>query len=770
MRLMPLPWLVACAAACALGCEETPLDPSSDGGPPADARPGATPPTALVDDPSLMLRRLTRGELERSLTHVLGPIRLVDAEPDRHHAGFARVGARLSTLSGSGVERIAFALEDAMDQAFADPAALAGRIGCDPAQAGCVDDALAALARRAWRRPPTADERAARRALAARCGGGLAGLRCGVSSLLYSPHFLYRVELPTDGVFVGFDMASRLSYFLWGGPPDDALLDAAAAGELDTAEGVRRHAARMVDDPRARVGLRAFVDEWFRTDRLDRLGRDILAVTFEDVQFELGRSGQLQPWLDRFVYAAGEELRRLVEHHVFDRDADYLDLLTTDRTVVDENLLGLYRLTDNAEGEGFPGQVRGEADGEGEGDEGEDDEGEDDEGEDDEGEDEPFDFEWCVEDCLEWCLDEEPDAPCHDLCPEECEYERQYYEGEGGEDEAPAFEGGDGAGRITLDEAYDADGFARATHAADSPRRGLLGTLAVLGQLGKQNETSPTRRGLYVMRRILCLEVGEPPDDIDVCHRPDGVSRRASMEDHHMCAASCAGCHSQMDPIGFALDRFDTVGRLRRVDDWGFPLDTDVSWRLLRPAGSADLRFDSLRTMATTFRELPEATTCVTRQIYRFATGREEHPADAGTIAALDAMFRGGGRRLRSFLVDFTATDAFRRAAVAEAAPSAPTLAELNATLFGPHCGACHVGPALGGLDLGADDGQLDRLRAPSSAGMPQITPGDVERSYLWHKVAGTHLDVGGAGARMPPNQPISDDDMQRLRAWIEGL
>lgn len=782
-------------AVSTLGCEEQPApDPSSpapadgaDGGVVDPFGPGqgpvGSPPNADPDDPSLQLRRLTHGELQRSLSDLLGPVALVDAEPDLHHAGFARVGARQVTTSTSGVERYAFALEDALDQVFGDPAAAAALVPCAIEDAGCVAQSLPALGRRAFRRPLDADELVDREALVDACGGALPGLRCAVASLVYSPHFLYRVEQPTDGIYSGYGMASRLSFFLWGAPPDDMLLDAAAAGELDTAEGVQAHAARMMDDPRARIGLRSFVDEWFRTERLERLGRDILAVTDEPVQFALGRQGQLQPWLEHMVHAAGEELRRMVEHHVFDLDADYMDLLTTDTTVVDADLLDIYQLGLE---EGWPVAVRGgELPAE-------------------EAEDERFDPATCRQDCHADCVGygEDPED-CAGWCDEDCEALERYvgnpelcfeecrvWCAEDGEDDCDAVcddecewfadhgddedeEGGEGAARvqrIDLIGAPGPDGFALARHRPDSPRRGLLGTMAVLGQLGKQNETSPTRRGLYVMRRILCLEVGEPPDEIDLCHRPDGVSRRASMESHHLCAASCQGCHSQMDPIGFALDGFDTIGRFRRVDDWEHPLDTAVSYRLVRPAGSTQIQFDSLRAMAESFRELPEATECVTRQVYRFATGRAESVADQATIGQLNGLFMQSGRRLKPFLVAFTGTDAFRRAPAEPVGDAAPTLAHIQADIFGPACSACHVGNALGGLDLAADAGLMDRLYGESSAGMPYVTPGDATRSYLWHKVAGTHADVGGAGGVMPPNGQISDELQQRLRAWIEAL
>lgn len=686
----------------AAACGDQPAGPVA---PTPDAPDAAANDVADAEDPASKptlgdaeLRRLTRLELVRSLRHVLGPVTVEETEPDLYQAGFAKVGAGKVATSSSGVERYSYAIEAALDQVFADPAHKAALIGCEAAGLSgeaCVDDFIRRVGQRAWRRPLTNAQLERYRALQAECLGATSdfdlSLRCVASALLHSPWFLYRIELPRDGVFEGYDMASRLAYFLWGAPPDLALLQAAYAGELDTAEGVRSHAARMLESPRAREGLSAFVDEWYRLDRLDRLERDVLALTHEPLQFALGKEGQLQPWLAWIAEAAREELRRMVVGHVFDDDRDYLDLLITDRTWVDPQLQAIYEL--------------------------------------------PFD-----------------DEGIEQVGSGETNAEAQ----------------------LVLDGPPDDRGFARAHHTEASPRRGVIGTMAILAQLGKQNETSPTRRGLYVMEHILCLEVGQPPDDIDLCERPEGVSRRESMEAHHLCAPACTGCHSQMDPLGFALDGFDTIGRQRASDDWGYPLDTAVEYHLVSGGQTTKLSFDSLRTMADTFYGLPEATSCVTRQIYRYATGRDEHEGDPAVIDALNEAFVDGGRRMKGFMIHLVGTDAFRKPAAGVELPDtgAPlTLSQLANDVFAKRCAPCHVGgSALGGLDLSDDEGLLERLSAASTAlpSMPLVTPGDPSRSYLWHKVSGTHLDVGGSGTPMPPGGDLSNDDTTLIRQWIE--
>lgn len=89
------------------------------------------------------------------------------------------------------------------------------------------------------------------------------GVRLVVQSMLQSPFFLYRTELSAQKQGAGipldnFEVASRLSYLFWNSMPDDELFEAARTGELATAEGVRRHASRLFDDPRTQAQFRRF--------------------------------------------------------------------------------------------------------------------------------------------------------------------------------------------------------------------------------------------------------------------------------------------------------------------------------------------------------------------------------------------------------------------------------------------------------------------------------------------------------------------------------
>lgn len=96
-----------------------------------------------------------------------------------------------------------------------------------------------------------------------------------IEAMLQSPRFIYRVEKQRgDGrpqPVGGYELASRLSYILWGGPPDKELMRAAAAGELARRRQVQAQVRRMLDDPRAMSQSARFLHEWLNLDRLENM-------------------------------------------------------------------------------------------------------------------------------------------------------------------------------------------------------------------------------------------------------------------------------------------------------------------------------------------------------------------------------------------------------------------------------------------------------------------------------------------------------------------
>ena len=103
-------------------------------------------------------------------------------------------------------------------------------------------------------------------------------------------------------------------------------------------------------------------------------------------------------------------------------------------------------------------------------------------------------------------------------------------------------------------------------------------------------------------------------------------------------------------------------------------------------------------------------------------------------------------------------------------------LEQVSLEVFEVSCGglACHTGGGVGGgLSLENDAELRDRLLEPSLGSLfPNVTPGDINASYLWHKCEGTHRsdEVGGTGARMPLGlAPLTDEQRSLLQNWIEG-
>jgi hypothetical protein len=164
---------------------------------------------------------------------------------------------------------------------LADPARLEQVIGCTPTSpddAACMEEFTSRFGRRALRRPLAADEVQnfvdLGLAQAADEDDFDAGVGVILRALLQDPEFVYRVEIgtPTDeaGVYAlsEFEVATRLSYFLWGTTPDDALLDRAEAGELVTPDDVRAVAQEMLADARALPRIDRFHSMWLGYYRL----------------------------------------------------------------------------------------------------------------------------------------------------------------------------------------------------------------------------------------------------------------------------------------------------------------------------------------------------------------------------------------------------------------------------------------------------------------------------------------------------------------------
>jgi cytochrome c553 len=112
--------------------------------------------------------------------------------------------------------------------------------------------------------------------------------------------------------------------------------------------------------------------------------------------------------------------------------------------------------------------------------------------------------------------------------------------------------------------------------AAGPERGGVLHLGALLTRYAKQNETHPVARGLLVRRNLLCQEFGPPPPDAGDLPPPNPAVSTPSMRERfaaHSQNPTCASCHQYIDPVGFAFEHYDAVGRYRSVDANGELVD-----------------------------------------------------------------------------------------------------------------------------------------------------------------------------------------------------
>jgi hypothetical protein len=220
-------------------------------------------------------------------------------------------------------------------------------VTCDPEVDGasaCLDEVIGGFAPKAWRRPVTSGELAALSSLGQSIlddGGTFDdAVYWSFVAVLVSPHFVYRVELDpdpasTDLHLVGdYELANRLSYFLWSSMPDDALLAAAEAGDLRTPEGIETQVRRMMADGRSEALVQNFGGQW------------LLIRGIQDVQ----KDPNLYPEVDQELRTSmQEEMYRFFRSFV-NSDRDLRELVTASDGEIDRDLAQHYGIPFSGEG------------------------------------------------------------------------------------------------------------------------------------------------------------------------------------------------------------------------------------------------------------------------------------------------------------------------------------------------------------------------------------------------------------------------------------
>lgn len=203
-------------------------------------------------------------------------------------------------------------------------------------------------------------------------------------------------------------------------------------------------------------------------------------------------------------------------------------------------------------------------------------------------------------------------------------------------------------------------GAAERTSLAGTNRRGILNQGAFLSVFASNNGSHPVFRGVAIMRRVACLETPDPGAlGIVVTFPPSDATKttRGRFEDHARDAA-CATCHTTIDALGFSMENFDGMGRLRTTEN-ELPIDTTVTV-------TANTDFDGVYAdSAELLAALASSTrvkACLARQIFRSSAGRSDdstHVVEDAFVDVWQQLPTDRRDRLADVLVAFVASPLF---------------------------------------------------------------------------------------------------------------
>ncbi len=371
---------------------------------------------------------------------------------------------------------------------------------------GCAWTSLERLAGRAWRRPVDAGERERLEAFwrANLADGGLEeAVALTVAGILQAPAFHFRIERGDAGGRgpTPWELATRLSYFLWDSMPDDALFAAAATGELSSREEIERQARRMLEDPKARPAVVHFHNQWLGTDDVLRIApaRRAFGPRFGiEPELETARDDDVE-WpsiLGPVRHALKLETELFVERTVFDGDGTFTALLTDHRGYLSDATAPIY-------GDG---------------------------------------------------VTRLPDRP-------EVTRQVEFVAASIGRQEP-----------LTLyPAAFPPD-----------RRAGVLTHPSILAVGAYAVQPGPIPRGVHVLERVACMELGTPVQGAETALPPDSLAVESTNRERTAAAtapATCASCHRHINPPGFAFEHYDALGAWRARDN-GQPVDASGSLTL----------------------------------------------------------------------------------------------------------------------------------------------------------------------------------------------
>ncbi len=198
------------------------------------------------------------------------------------------------------------------------------------------------------------------------------------------------------------------------------------------------------------------------------------------------------------------------------------------------------------------------------------------------------------------------------------------------------------------------EGFEPFEFSPDSARAGLLGHVSLMALYAHPGQSSATLRGKFVREVLLCQDVPPPPGDIDfsITGQSDTPLNTARERlEVHQTNSACSGCHLLMDPVGFGLENFDSIG-IYRTEENGVTID---------PSGELDgITFEDAPTLGRALHDHPNLAPCFVNSFYRHAMGRDTLPAEAEFMEYLWGRFSASRYRLGDLLKAIVKSDPFR--------------------------------------------------------------------------------------------------------------
>ena len=292
---------------------------------------------------NVVMHRLNSVEYDNTIRDLLGVTtkysETMSFSPDDFAANFNNTASLLS-VTPAHVDKYMKAAESAVDAHFANTTLKARYFNCNTSQESCLRTGLTKFLLFAFRRPATDQEltryvNIAKLSIAEGDASDV-GAKLAMVGAMVSPHFLYRTILlgsPDDPkatqALSAYELASRMSYFIWSSMPDQALLDAAKNGLLATDAGITAEVKRMLKDTKSSALVDVFASQWVKLQALD--GSNPSTATFPNYTPQLK--------------ADMREETRMFFRDLFTRDGSFFELLTAQHSFLNQRLATHYGIS-----------------------------------------------------------------------------------------------------------------------------------------------------------------------------------------------------------------------------------------------------------------------------------------------------------------------------------------------------------------------------------------------------------------------------------------